>query len=217
MAPDAVAQVGLVDPGREIDSEALREVYFGLRRAAEEISGPLATEWGIEVESEISVAVAVELPDQYAAPLAKVIETLDLFWRLAWMATELRESELPSSGGTTDLEILLPASECGLLIERMEIGSLKVWFKEHETAIRFTAALLSAIATLGSSGIKAVSVAADQPPRDVPPRLIKQLDEASARVLKENSAGIPPNSTFKVTTHLPDGTYIEAEVHRGSS
>lgn len=217
MAPEAMAQVGLVDPGYEIDSDALREVYFGLRRAAGGTSDALAPELEINAESEVLVVVFAELADQRAAPVAKMIETLDLFWRLAGMATEFSESELPSSGGTTDLEILLPASEYGLSIERIEIGSLKIWFRDHEVAIRRTTALLSAIASLGSFGIKAASVAADQPPRDVShPSLIQQLDEATVRVLKENAAGIPPNSSVKVTIHLPNGASIETEFQRGS-
>jgi len=210
-------EVGLSDPGHEIDSEALRHIYFGLRGAVEGVPQALASELGIYEESEALVAVFVELEDQHAASVAKSIGTLDLLWRLAGMATELGESQLPSSGGTTDLENLLPASEYGFSIEHVEIGSLKIWFKENQVTIQRAAALLSAIASIGSFGIKVASVAADQPPQSAShPTLIRQLDEATVRALKENSSGIPPNSSVKVTIRLPDGTTIETDLRRGA-
>lgn len=205
--------VGLADPGREIDTEALREIYFGVNRVIDDLVSDFRAE--MEMEGDlVEVEIFVELHDRYASSAAAAIESLDLAWRLAWAATEIDPQELPSSGGMVDIDTLIPIVDAGLSIERVEVGSIRIWFKQNKGKIgRALAALSIASTVLGVNARDAVSLVAHRPDQtSCQVKAIGELDERPAALVRENLPGLAPDSLVKITIETPEGARLIAEV-----
>lgn len=214
MSSSAVMPVGLADPGREIDTGTLREIHAGLGAAIADLADAACEDLGIADPSDAEITFYVELPDEHAGPLAAVLESLDLAWRLGWAVTEMNESELPASGGSVDIDQLLPVSERGLVIERIEIGSVRAWFRENRASLSQGIATLSSIVAIAGVNVHdAVSTEShrvDGTPCQV--KVIGNPGEQTSELLKKELPGLPPNCLVKVTFKTPDGASIVAEV-----
>lgn len=213
---DAVLEppVGLADPGREISGEALREIYFGINHAIDDLISDFCPELEVEGDDLVEVEVFLGLPDQYASSAAATIDSLDLVWRLAWAVAEIDPQELPASGGTVDIDELIPVIDAGLLIERVEIGSIRVWFRQNKRKMKSALATLSMVASLaGVDAQEAISLVAhgpDQTPCYV--NAIRKLDEQPTAQLKEALPGLAPDSVVKITIKAPNEGRVIAEV-----
>lgn len=211
MPPEAL--VRLADPGPQIEAEALREIYFGLRAAVEGSADAISATLDLD-EQKVGTTFFVELPEAYAGPTGRTIEAVDLAVRLGWVVAELEEAELPSGGVRIDIDTFLPPSERGLKIESVEIGSLKVWFKEHEQSVKEWVATLAAVGSLmGVNANDALSTALHDhgPQPNVP-----QLSQEATQALEKQAGSLPGGSTVKTIIRLPDGTSIETEMRRES-
>ncbi|MGN6256340.1 MAG: hypothetical protein ACTHN3_01135 [Solirubrobacterales bacterium] len=211
MVPDAMP--GLAYPGREIETEALREIFAGLRVATEEAAEALSAALDLG-DQQVGVSFLVELPGAQAGPAGRIIDALDLAWRLGWAVAEMTEAQLPASGGIVDLDRFLPIDDHGLEIEYVEIGSLKVWFKEHGASIRQWIPTVLAIASfMGVNPHDAISsvlhhhgVQANVP----------HLSQPAADSFNKQVPPLPGECSVRTIIRLPNGTSIETVLRRGS-
>jgi hypothetical protein len=214
MSSATAMPVGFADFGHEIDTGTLREIHAGLGAAIADLADAACERLGITDPNDAEITFYVELPDEHAGPLAAVLESLDLAWRLGWAVAEMNESELPPSGGSVDLDQLLPVTERGLVIERIEIGSIRAWFTGNRDSLERGIATLSSIVAIAGvnvhDAISTESHRVDGTPCQV--KVIGEPDERTSELLKKELPGLPPNCLVKVTIKTPDGARIVTEV-----
>jgi hypothetical protein len=205
---------GFADRGRQIDTEALREIYFAVRSTIADLSEQIWGSLAVPPPDAVYVELYVELPDQFAGQLGRALDTVDLAWRLGWMVAELEEAELPSSGGSTNLDELLPIERIGLEVEEIEIGSLKARLRGKGDSFDRALATLSVIVSIGGLNVHEAFFADAQPVGggSCHVKVVGQLDEQTSTVIQNQLPGLPANCQVKAKITLPDGTVIYANV-----
>lgn len=199
-------EVELADPGHEIEVEALRDIYFGVRGTVDSLMDALRDQLEIGDGSEFAEAdLYLELRDHNARSVATTIESVDLIWRLAWIVAEMTPAELPSSGGKINIDTLIP-SEAGLLIERVTTESpICIRFQRTGAKIwRAVVALSIVTSVVGVDARDAVSLVVQQP-NQAPcyVKVIEELGDEPTVQLKKVVPGIAPDSVVKITIPPP--------------
>jgi hypothetical protein len=189
-------KTAFAEPGLQIDTQALRDLYAGLRDL---LSQP---DEGFDAQVE-EVQLLIELPEKYATPFANALIATDVAWRIGWMAGEAEESRLPGGAGSSNLNEVLPIEEFGLELIAVEDGSIKGKLKSFPKKVSYG----SVVATIAvMQQFAGVTIHSDS------------TDSAT------HGQGTPIEITIPETTHeavgnatgelpsLPAGTRVIAEV-----
>lgn len=112
------ARTAFAEPGLQIDAQALRDLYAGLR----DLLGALGEDFDAPVEE---VRLLVELSEKFATPFAHALIATDAAWRIGQVAGEAEEWRLPEGAGNSNLNEILPIGEFGLELIAVEDGSIK--------------------------------------------------------------------------------------------
>lgn len=202
------------DRGRQIDNDVFREVHRAVRLA---IAGIPERTWevvGVAASEDVGVDLDLELPDQSAGRLGRALAELDLAWRLGQMAVGFEEPELPSSGGSTNLDELLSVALYGLEIQTIEMGSIKTLFRRPKMSFGDALAVLGIVIAMGGFSVndtllgETERVGGDSCQIE----LVGGLDEEARRVIQEQLPGMPGDCQVKMTITLPDGRTIVTNV-----
>jgi hypothetical protein len=207
-------RTGFADPGRQIDTETLREIYFAVRSMIADIGEQTWEALAVPAPEAVYVELYVELPNRYAEQLGRALDAIDLAWRLGWMVAEMEEAEVPSSGGSTNLDEFLSVESLGIEVEAIEIGSFKVRFKPVKMSFDRAIAVLGLVVSIGGFNINQAFSADAQPigGGSCQVEVVGQLDEQAIRVIQDQLPGLPANCQVKMRITLPDGTVINANV-----
>lgn len=111
-------KTAFAEPGLQIDTQALRDIYAGLR----ELIDGLGEDFDAALEE---ARFLVELPEKFATPFANALVATDVAWRIGCMAGEAEDWRLPEGPGDRDLNEILPIGEFGLELIAVEDGSIK--------------------------------------------------------------------------------------------
>ncbi len=205
----------LAEPGPTIDAQELRSIHAGLVQASRGIADRVGEELGIDDLAEVEIAFTIHLPEAHAGPAAEALSSLDLAWRLAWLAVERETSELEEYG-TVYLDELLPLERTGLLIEAIELGSLRVRLQSARPSLERASATLVALAALSTIGGNAYDVVSaeahrpDQAPCSV--RVVGDLDQPARRLIEKQRPGLPPSCMVETRIELDDDTHLIVRV-----
>jgi hypothetical protein len=119
MEARAGVQTAFAEPGLQIDTQALRDLYAGLRDLLSELDE------GFDAQVE-EVRLLIELPERFATPFANALIATDVAWRIGCLAGEAdRWGLLPEGTGSSNLNEVLPIEEFGLELVAVEDGSIK--------------------------------------------------------------------------------------------
>jgi hypothetical protein len=214
METQTLAPTGFADRGRQIDTEALRDIYFAVRSMSAGIGEQTAETLAVPAPETVDIELYVELPDRYAGQLGRALDAIDLAWRLGSVVAEVEEAELPPSGGSTNLDELLSMEGLGIEVEVIEIGSFKVRFKPAKMSFDKVIAVLSLVVSIGGFNVNQAFSADAQPVGGSPCQveIVGPLDEQASRVIQDQLPGLPASCQVKMRITLPDGVVINANV-----
>jgi hypothetical protein len=118
MGTGVEVRTGFAERGLQIDTQALRDLYGGLR----DLLNSLDEGFDVRVEE---VQLVIELPEKFASPFADALIATDAAWRIGCVAGEAEEWRLPDGAGSSNLNEVLPIKEFGLELIAIEDGSIK--------------------------------------------------------------------------------------------
>jgi hypothetical protein len=214
METQTLTRTSFADRGRQIDTEALREIYFAVCSMIAGIGEQTWEALAVPAPEAVYVELYVELPDRYAGQLGRALDAIDLAWRLGWMVAEMEEAELPPSGGSTNLDELLSMENLGIEVEAIEIGSFKVRFKPVKMSFDRAIAVVGLVVSIGGFNVNQ-AFSADAHPvggSSCQVEVVGQLDEQASSVIQDQLPGLPASCQVKMKITLPDGTMINANV-----
>lgn len=209
-----LAPTGFADRGRQIDTEALRDIYFAVRSMIAGIGEQTWETLAVPVPETVDIELYVELPDRYAGQLGRALDAIDLAWRLGSMVAKGEEAELPPSGGSTNLDELLSVEGLGIEVEAIEIGSFKVRFKPAKMSFDKAIAVLSLVVSIGGFNVNQ-AFSADAHPvggGSCQIEVVGQIGEQASGVIQDQLPELPASCQVKMKITLPEGTVINANV-----
>jgi len=208
-----LARTGFDEHRWQIDNEALRDIYFGVRSTIDDLAGQAWEKLAVSLRAAVDVELYVELPGRFTGQLGRTLYTVDLAWRLGWMIAEMEEAELPSGGGSTNLDQLLLIEMLGLEVKGIEIGSLKAWLRKNGSFNNVLATLGVIVQLGGFNAHDALFAEAQQVGgSSCQVQVTGQLDEQASRAIQNQLPGLPANCQVKAKIELSDGTVIYANV-----
>lgn len=209
-----LSRTRFADRGRQIDTEALHQIYFGVRSSITSLAEQTWETLGVQPPDTVDVEFYVELPGRFAGQLSHALDAVDVAWRIGWMAAEMEEAQLPTSGGSTNLEELLPIERYGLAVEAIEISSLKTRLKDSGVSYDRALATLSMIVALSGFNAQEALLADAEPVGSIPcqVKVVGQLDGEASKAIQDQLPGLPADCLVKAKITLPDESVIYVNV-----
>jgi len=189
-------RTGFAEPGLEIDTRALRDLYTGLR----DLLGQLDEGFDAPVEE---VQLLIELPEKFATPFANALIATDVAWRIGCMAGEAEEWRLPDGAGSSNLNEVLPIGEFGLELIAVEDGSIKGVLEKFSKKVTY-GSVVATIALMQQFGQVTIQSDSPDPATHGQGTPIEITIPQSTHETVGNAAGELPS--------LPAGTKVIAEV-----
>jgi hypothetical protein len=201
-------------PGISIATETLATVHETLGAIAVDGEREL---WDVLGSDEPNVAVSFEvvLPTSLAGPAGKALRSIDLAWRLAFVVTEREIDELAlESADEAHLDQIAPVEDTGLLVDMVDIGSIRATIKSQGTvSVKRLAAVLSIMASLSQVTDVNLQQVAHAQKTGRPPIEIKLGDprlESVSDAIRHELPGLPSGAEVTISGETPDGSTFTA-------
>ncbi len=217
-------RTAFAEPGIEIDLEALRNIYAGLRGFIDESGGTLCAESDEALSDHLSAAVEgvegveirLELPDRYATPFAQALIATDVAWRIACLVSEGEGDRLPTAGKSINLNEVVPIEECSLEIVLTEDGSIVAKVKDFKKRVTYTSAMTAIAVILPATGINLVNMLPSDHDQGQGAPIEFVISTEAPQAVKDDIAAhlptAPANSQVVAEVKLTDGRSVRITV-----
>lgn len=197
-------RTAFAEPGLEIDTQALRDLYAGLRDLLEELDEDFDT----TVEE---VQLLVELPEKFATPFAHALIAIDAAWRIGCVAGEAEEWRLPEGTGSSNLDAVLPIEEFGLELVAVEDGSIKGTLKNLPKKATYGSIIATIALMQQFSGVTLQSDSPDSVTSGQGTPISITIPDSTQQKVGNAAGGLPTLPTGAnviAEVKLPDGTSV---------
>ncbi len=143
-----------------IRARALRELVATVGPIAEDLSREAAAQLGVATDTEVDISFDLSLPTELVTPIADVLRSIDLAWRLAGLVSDYDEGQVPPYSRFS-LDDPAPPDRYGLSFVDAHAGSFKGTVKSTRTSLKRAYAFAEILAVLfgvaaGLGDVKAV-------------------------------------------------------------